>query len=130
MKVLRIGFVLFFLFAGVYHFVNPALYLGLIPDYIPYPELVNYLSGSVEILIALLAIPNKTRKIAGYGGILLMLAFVPAHIYFIQIGSCIPSGLCVPEWLAYVRLFVVHPLLIGWAWSVKTDYLRKEWFAE
>ena len=125
-RILRIGFTLFFLGAGSYHFINPDLYIGLIPDYIPNPNLVNSLSGALEILFAFLALSDKTRKVAGYGAMLLLLAFIPAHIYFIQIGSCLPNGICVPEWLSYVRLYLIHPLLIGWAWLIKTDIYEPE----
>lgn len=123
-RLLRIGFTIFFLIAGLNHFLNPEFYLGLIPDYLPFPEMINYVSGAAEMIIALLAIPHKTRKIAGYAAMALMVAFIPSHVYFIEIGSCIPDGLCVPEWLAYLRLLLIHPLLIGWAWAVKTEYYR------
>ena len=40
-------------------------------------------------------------------------------IYFININSCIPKGLCVPQWVGWVRLIVIHPILIAWAWWVR-----------
>lgn len=123
-RLLRIGFVLFFLVAGSYHFINPDIYLGLIPDYLPFPEFLNYASGAIEVLIGILAIPHKTRKISGYMAMALMLLFIPSHVYFIEIGSCVPYGLCVPEWVSYLRLFLIHPMLIGWAWAVKTEYYK------
>jgi uncharacterized membrane protein len=116
LRYLLIGF---YLFAGSYHFVNPDFYYGLIPDYIPYPRLINYASGVLEILLALGVIFPKTRLIAVKGIILLLLLFIPSHVYFIQIGSCIENGLCVPEWLGWVRLVVIHPLLILWAWVIR-----------
>ncbi len=123
-RLLRVGFIVFFLIAGLNHFLNPDMYLGLIPDYLPFPEFLNYASGAIEVLIGILAIPHKTRKISGYMAMALMLLFIPSHVYFIEIGSCIPSGLCVPEWVSYLRLLLIHPLLIAWAWAVKTEYYR------
>lgn len=120
-KLFRFAFIIFFLFAGAYHFVNPSFYLGMIPDYIPEAKLVNTLTGLTELLIGVLAIFGSTRKIAAYLAIALLTAFIPAHLYFIQIGSCIPDGLCVPEWLSYLRLLVVHPLLYTWAWYIKYE---------
>jgi uncharacterized membrane protein len=116
LRYLLIGF---YLFAGSYHFVNPDFYYDLIPDYLPYPKLINYASGVLEILLALGVIFPKTRLIAVNGIILLLLLFIPSHVYFIQIGSCIENGLCVPEWLGWVRLVVIHPLLILWAWVIR-----------
>lgn len=116
LRYLLIGF---YLFAGSYHFVNPDFYYDLIPDYLPYPKFINYASGVLEILLALGVIFPKTRLIAVKGIILLLLLFIPSHVYFIQIGSCIENGLCVPEWLGWVRLVVIHPLLILWAWVIR-----------
>lgn len=110
----------FFLFAGVYHFVNPELYLPLIPKYFPMPEVINWVSGILEILLAVGLLPLKTRKPASLGIIILLIAFIPSHVYFIQIGSCLESSLCVAPWVAWIRLLVIHPLLIYWAWYAGT----------
>lgn len=108
--------VAFYLFAGVNHFINPSFYTDLIPPYFPWHEAINYGSGIAEILLAILLIPRKTRLLASKGIIVLLICFIPAHVYFIQINSCIPDGLCVPEWLGWARLLLVHPILILWAW--------------
>jgi len=105
---------LFYVPAGINHFVNPDFYIPLIPDYLPSKELLNTLSGLVEILFGTLFIFVKTRRLASVGLILMLIAFIPAHVYFIEIGSCVNEALCVPEWLSFVRLALIHPLLIGW----------------
>lgn len=121
-KILRLLLVGFYLFAGCYHFINPDFYYGLIPDYLPYPKLINYGSGTLEILLAIGILIPKYRKIAVTGIILLLILFIPSHVYFIQQGSCIEGGLCVPKWLGWMRLLVIHPILILWAWRIrKTD---------
>lgn len=118
-KILRFILILFYVVAGLNHFINPDFYLGLIPDYLPYQSLINYVSGILEILLAIgVAIPS-TRLIAIKGIIIMLILFVPSHIYFIQIGSCIDSALCVSPWIAWVRLILIHPLLIYWAWIVR-----------
>jgi uncharacterized membrane protein len=119
LKFLRFLLIAFYTLAGLYHFVNPEFYQGLIPDYLPFPELINYLSGVLEIMLAIgVAIP-KYRLIAVKGIILLLILFIPSHIYFIQVGSCVESGLCVSPWIAWVRLLIIHPLLILWAWVIR-----------
>ncbi len=111
----------FYLFGGINHFRTPEFYLPLIPDYLPTPDLLNLLAGIAEIVLAIgLLIPN-TRKWAAWGVIAMLLAFIPSHVYFIQIGSCIPDVLCAAEWMGWMRLFLIHPLLIAWAWI----YTRK-----
>lgn len=115
----RILLIAFYAFAGSNHFINPEFYSGLIPDYLPYPEFINYASGCLEILLAIgVAIP-KTRLIAVKGIILLLILFIPSHIYFITVGSCVENAFCVAPWIAWVRLLVVHPLLIFWAWGIR-----------
>jgi uncharacterized membrane protein len=106
----------FYLFGGINHFRTPEFYLPLIPDYLPTPDLLNLLAGIAEIVLAIgLLIPN-TRKWAAWGVIAMLLAFIPSHVYFIQLGSCIPDVLCAAEWMGWVRLLLIHPLLIAWAW--------------
>lgn len=106
----------FYLFAGFNHFRDPGFYYDLIPDYIGYEYLVNDLAGIFEMLFGAMLLVPKTRKWASYGIIVMLIAFIPSHVYFIQLGSCVPDGLCAPEWVGWARLVVVHPLLMAWAW--------------
>jgi len=123
LRLLLIGF---YLFAGSYHFINPEFYFGLIPDYLPLPKFINYASGVLEIVLALGVAVPKYRKMAVKGIILLLFLFIPSHVYFIQIGSCVETGLCVSPWIAWVRLLVIHPLLMLWAWYSATDPEREK----
>jgi len=109
----------FYVIAGVNHFTNPDFYFTLIPDYLPFHEAINFLSGFVELILACGVLFKKTRKISSYLIVLMLISFIPAHIYFLQIGSCVEGGLCVSEWISWVRLLVIHPLLIIWALSIK-----------
>jgi uncharacterized membrane protein len=106
----------FYILAGSNHFVNPDFYAGLIPDYLPYHSAINILSGVIEILLGLGLLYPITRKFSAYGIMAMLIAFIPSHVYFIQIGSCVPDGLCTSEWVGWVRLVFVHPLFIFWAW--------------
>ncbi|RNC86458.1 MAG: hypothetical protein ED556_09230 [Winogradskyella sp.] len=120
-KILRVVLVAFYLIAGSYHFINPNFYYPLIPDYLPYHDIINSVSGLLEIVLAVGVIFPKTRLMSTYGIILMLIAFIPSHIYFIQQQSCVDNSLCVPEWLAWVRLLIVHPLFIFWAWLIRND---------
>ncbi|MBC6399630.1 MAG: hypothetical protein GDA51_01020 [Ekhidna sp.] len=111
---------LFYVFAGVNHFINPEFYYPLIPDYLDdLSGFINIFSGVGEVFLGISLLIPKLRKRAAYGIVLMLIAFVPSHIYFIQTGSCIDNSLCVDEWIGWVRLVVIHPLLIRWAWSVR-----------
>lgn len=117
---LRWLLIVFYFIAGVNHFIHPQFYLPLIPPYFPNPELLNWISGVGEILLAIgVAIP-KYRKNAVLLIILMLIAFIPSHVYFIQAGACMgEQSLCTPVWVAWVRLFPIHPLLMCWAWYVR-----------
>jgi len=108
----------FFLAAGINHFIAPEFYLPLIPPFFSYPELINVLSGIGEILLGLGIMYFPTRSRAAWGIVILLIAFIPSHVYFIEIGSCIENGLCVPEWVGWFRLLIIHPILIFWAYWV------------
>ncbi len=109
----------FYVFAGINHFVDPEFYYGLIPDYLPFHEAINYISGVAEIVLGIGVLFPKTRKWSSNLLVVLLISFIPAHIYFLQIGSCIEGGLCVAEWISWARLLAIHPLLIWWAWAVR-----------
>jgi uncharacterized membrane protein len=107
--------IVFYLAAGINHFRHPTAYYRLIPTFLPAHVMINVLAGIAEISFSLLLIFPTTRKWAAYGIIIMLLAFIPAHVYFISMGSCIPE-LCVPQWVGWLRLVVIQPLLLGWAW--------------
>ncbi len=111
---------LFYVAAGLNHFINPAFYLPLIPPYFPYHTLINVSSGAIEVIVGVLVIPTFSRKWAAYGIIAMLIAFIPAHIYFIEMNSC-AGELCVPTWIGWFRLVVIHPLLVYWAWINRTS---------
>ena len=118
-KISLLVFVSFYAFAGLNHFINPEFYLSLIPPAFGDAHLINVWAGIAEMGLAILIIPEKTRKWSKYGVILMLIAFIPSHVYFIKVGSCVNEGLCVSECVAWTRLIIIHPLLILWAYSIK-----------
>ncbi|MEJ7768673.1 MAG: DoxX family protein [Chitinophagaceae bacterium] len=105
--------------AGINHFVHPDFYLRIIPPYLPDHSLLNALSGISELLLAVLLLFPFTRNIAVYGLIALLIAFIPAHIYLIQISQCSTPGFCLPLAIAWIRLLPGQFLLIWWAWKLR-----------
>lgn len=108
----------FYAVAGLNHFVSPEFYLPLIPDYFPYPQSINVLAGFVELGLAASLFFERTRVWGAYLIIAMLVAFIPSHVFFIQEGSCL-GALCVPAWIGWARLLVVHPFLMVWAYSVR-----------
>ncbi len=116
--ILNYGLAIFYSIAGLNHFVNPSFYDGLIPGWFPYPNFLNYASGFFEVFFGILVLFTPTRKWACYGIMVLLLLLIPAHVAFIQEGSCVENSLCIAPWISWVRLVIVHPILIFWAWKV------------
>ncbi len=109
--------IVFYLFAGYKHFSMPSFYLPIIPPYLStWAKEINVLSGIVEITLALLLIPKATRSIAVKGIIIMLIAFIPSHIYFIQKGNFTIGSFRITPFISYLRLFVGQPILILWAW--------------
>lgn len=107
-----------YLLAGLNHFRSPLSYYSIIPPWLGHVELVNTLAGIAEIVLGVFLLFKPTRKWACYGIILMLIAFVPAHIYMLQEGLGIDRN-SAPAWLLWVRLIVLQPLLIWWAWSLR-----------
>jgi uncharacterized membrane protein len=74
--------VLFYINVGIKHFIEPYWFINIIPPYLEFIGLeLVYISGFFEVLLGLLLFFHKTRKIASYGIILLLIAVYPANIY-------------------------------------------------
>ncbi len=90
-----------FILAGANHFINPEFYLRMMPPVLPAHELLNYVSGIVEIILGALLFIPKTKVVAAWGLIVLLIAVFPANIYMaMEAGKSIDISPVV----AYIRL--------------------------
>jgi len=101
--------------AGVNHFRNPQSYYHIIPHYLPFPVVLNILAGFFEILFALMLIRPKSRKVASYGIILLLILFLPVHITMLANAPIKVGSIIVTPTIAWARL-ALQPVLALWAW--------------
>ena len=103
---------LLFLVAGANHFANPAFYIGIMPDWLPYHRELVLLSGALEILGGAAVFVPRFRRRAGWFLIALLIAVFPANVNMAlnpdTFGSLSPLAL-------YARL-PGQALLIAWAW--------------
>jgi len=99
--------------AGVNHFVNPRMYLRIMPPWLPYHEAMNYISGACEIVFALMLIPLATRSIGAWLLIALLVAVFPANI---QMSINYKRKHHPYYWITIVRL-PLQLVLIWWAYS-------------
>lgn len=79
--ILRVLFGAAFIFAGVSHFLQPAVWVPIVPPYLPFPLALVYISGAAEVALgALLMVPSMSRM-AAWGLIALLIAVFPANIH-------------------------------------------------
>jgi len=113
--LLKILFAVFFIVAGVGHFTNEPFYMKLMPDYIPTslhrPAVV--VSGIAEIVLGVLLLVPRTRRLAAWGIIALLVAVFPANIYAYQHSEEIFPGL--DPAMHFWRL-PLQAVMIAWAW--------------
>jgi len=75
---------IFYISIGISHFTSPIWYVQIVPPYLPYKLELVYISGLFEILFGGMLLFKKTRFLAGWGLILLLIAVYPANIYLAQ----------------------------------------------
>ena len=116
-QILFFFLIVFYLFAGYNHFATPSFYLPIIPPYLAsWAKEINIVSGVAEIILALLLIPKTTRSLAVKGIIIMLIAFIPSHVYFIQKGNFTLGSFTITPLLSNLRLLVGQPILILWVW--------------
>lgn len=115
MPLLVIGFAIFLLMVGIYHFVNPAFYRPFMPDWFP-KRLANVVGGLVEILIGIGLLIPDWRGNALWAAFGLMVIFLPLHI--IDLFRAKPA--IGSHWAAAIRV-LVQVLLIWWLWQEATS---------
>ena len=79
-KVLIYVYVIFFIGAGVNHFLNPQFYDAIVPQFIPFPRLVHQITGVLEIIIPLFLL-TRFRKEAALIMIIFLILIYGANFY-------------------------------------------------
>ncbi len=102
-----------YIVVGINHFIHPANYAAIMPRWLPAPAFLVALSGVAEIMLGILLFPLKTRRLAAWGIILLLLAVFPANV---QMTLDWHRAQNPQEWIAWLRL-PLQAVLIWWAWQ-------------
>ena len=91
----------FYISIGIKHFINVEWFMKIMPPYLPYHKELVYLSGAFEIILGIMLVFEKTRFLAGWGLILLLVAVFPANIYLAQTNG---AAINISPFLAWWRL--------------------------
>jgi len=109
---------LLFILAGLNHFANTELYVGIMPAYLPWPLALVYLSGVAEVVLGALLCFRPCAAWAAWGLIALLIAVFPANLNMALHPERWPS---LPQLGLWLRL-PLQGLLIAWAyWYTRRD---------
>ena len=117
-KILAYFFAAILILSGVMHVVKPEAYAAMIPSFIP--EIVaNILAAIAEIVIGVMLMIPRYRRLGGLGFALLMVAFLPIHIWdLVRDDPAIGSFMG-----AVIRLIIQFGLIWAgwWIWKDNSD---------
>ena len=92
-----------YIYVGLRHFIDPNFFMAIMPDYLPYHLEAVYVSGVFEIILGSMLLYKKTRRLAGWGLIALLIAVFPANIYLAQ-NETAQQSLDIIQFVAIIRL--------------------------
>lgn len=118
---LRILLAVFMAAAGILHFVKPVPFIRIVPGFLPYPAVLVYLSGAIEVLLGIgLLIPPLIQS-AAWGLVVLFIAVYPANLNM-AFNHIDLNGIPDTWWFHAFRL-PFQFVLIAWAYW----YTRPHW---
>jgi uncharacterized membrane protein len=113
--------VAFFVAAGLNHFRVPAMYVGMIPPWLPYPYFLTAVAGMSEVLGGIGVVFPRFRLAAGWGLIALLVAVLPANFHVALMGQMpgfnfspvtlwlrLPFQAVLMAWVAWVAVNEEH----------------------
>jgi uncharacterized membrane protein len=115
--VTRYIFGVLFVLAGVNHFVNPEVYMRIMPPYLPWHFALVLVSGVAEVVLGALLLLRRCAAFAGWGLIALLIAIFPANLHMALNPELFPRLNPTALWL---RL-PLQGVLVAWAYWYARD---------
>ena len=78
--IIKIVLGLLFCYAGIMHVIKPNIFKHFIPNFLP-KLIINYVAGIIEFALGLGLFFSSTVKNAALGIFMLMILFLPIHIW-------------------------------------------------
>ena len=114
-KWVRIFVALAFVWVGIHHFIDPNLYMAIMPAYLPWHMELVLLSGLFEVFGGVGLLWPRFRKAAGWGLLALLIAVYPANINMLVNEVYLP-GMPKEKWLLWARMpfQLVFAFAVAW----------------
>jgi uncharacterized membrane protein len=109
----RLPIAVFFVAAGILHFVKPGPYEAIVPDALPAHRGLVYASGVAEIAGGLGMLSQRSAPWAGRWLIATLICVFPANVNMAVHAERFGN---IPEPLLWARL-PLQALLVGWVWA-------------
>lgn len=104
-----------FVAVGLAHFATPDPFVSIVPEALPAPRALVYVSGVAEILGGIGLLVPATRRFAAWGLLLLLVAVFPANINQ-AVNEIYLEGMQREPWILWARLplQLVFAALVVW----------------
>lgn len=110
---------LWFLVGGIGHFLATDFFVSICPPWVPEPLLVVQVSGAIELLLAALLIPLRTRPLAGLALLALIVAVTPANVWMLIEHDTRFAQF--PVGLLWLRLLIQAAFLVNVWWCTRPE---------
>ena len=100
-------------FTGMMHFIKPSVFVKVIPDFMPKPKLLVYLSGVAEIVLAVALLFYDLKNWAILGIVAMLAVFMIVHINMLRGGKHAAGA---PMWILILRI-PIQAVLVWWAFQ-------------
>jgi len=119
-SALCVFFALFFVVAGVMHFVAVENFAAIVPPFLPFPKLIVWVTGLMEIGMGVMLLCPHFRPHIGVMLGLFLLAVLPANIYMAMAGIPFGNSVSSPAML-WGRVALQFPLIALIYWATRPD---------
>ncbi|NJL86594.1 MAG: DoxX family membrane protein [Leptolyngbyaceae cyanobacterium SM1_1_3] len=122
-EISRVVLAVCMIVAGALHFLASEPFVKIVPDILPYPLALVYISGVIEIGLAIALLIPMLSQLAAWGLIALFIAVYPANINM-ALNHIHLDGVPDGNWFHAIRL-PFQFVLIAWAyWYTRPDSLE------
>lgn len=114
-ELLRVILAVCMIVAGPLHFVVPEPFIKIVPDVLPYPATLVYLSGIFETLLGIGLLIPPVSRVAARGLVILFIAVYPANINM-AVNHIHLQNIPDDRWWFHAIRLPFQFVLIAWAW--------------
>ncbi|AXH99366.1 hypothetical protein DV702_06180 [Sporosarcina sp. PTS2304] len=113
-KIALYAFCLLFLLAGIGHFTMEPFFTNAMPAWVPFRKIIVYISGVMEIVLAIGLFMKNTRALTGVLIAIFLVLVFPVNIYM----ALTAENYDLPAVALWIRL-PLQFVLIWWVWKVR-----------